>query len=155
MSVTAERFKSKHAALIRTLQAEARRFPGGYVEIGAAIDRSPQVIANALNPNDKDAAPTADMLIDVIELVQARGTLGVLAAHMGLALVEVKPVDGAQESDSAGFTRLVHEMGDVMTAMTEAMADGRITSEERARLIKEYNDLIEAAVANRNRLVGV
>lgn len=154
MAVHAERLKTHHAALMRALHAEIRRHPGGYSEIAAATERPVQVLINMFNPNNQEAAPTADLLLDVLEIVQARRAVNVLAGALGMMLAPI-PGDAADAmSDAVAFQQVVHEVGGVLSSGTSALADGRIDAREREDMLRELGELVGAAQAFMTRLQG-
>jgi len=151
MATHAERLKTHHAAVMRTLHGEIRRHPGGYVEIARETGRPVQTLINMFNPHSMDTAPPADLLLDVIEIVQARATVNVIAGGLGAMLSPV-PESVPAESDSAAFQHLVGEAGDVLSAGTKSLSDGRFDAHERVEMARELDELIAAAAAMRRRL---
>jgi hypothetical protein len=154
MAVHAERLKTHHAALMRALHAEIRRHPGGYAQIAAETARPVQVLMNMFNPNNLDTAPPADLLLDVLEIVQARRAVNVLAGALGMMLAPIPGDDPASVSEALAFQNVVHEVGGVLSVGTQALADGRIDAREREDIVREVGELIGAAQAFMSRLQG-
>lgn len=153
MAVHAERLKTRHGAVIRTLHGEIRRHPGGYVEIARETGRPAQTLINMFNPHSMDTAPPADLLLDVIEIVQARGTLGLLASGMGLMLAPIpEDLTAGAESDVDAFHQFVGEAGDVLAVGTRAAVDMRFDAAERVEMARELDEMIAKAVALRKRM---
>ena len=153
MAVHAERLKTRHAGVMRTLHGEIRRHPGGYVEIARETGRPAQTLINMFNPQSMEQAPPTELFLDVVGIVQARGTLGLLAGDMGLMLAPV-PGGGAdaEASDAEAFAQFVGEAGDVLSCGTAALADMRFDAQERVEMARELDDLIAKAVALRKRM---
>ncbi len=146
------RLKTRHAGLIRTLHGEIRRYPGGYQEIARQLDRNAQSLINMFNPNSMEQGPTADVLLDVIELIDARATVGVIAAAVDMRLAPIEDDTPAATTDTAAFHRLAGEAGDVLQVGARALADGRLDADERKQMRLELSDLIEAAEAMKRRI---
>jgi hypothetical protein len=152
MAVHAERLKTRHAAFIRVLHGEIRRHPGGYSEIARITGRPPQSLINMFNPIAIDQAPTAELLLDVLAIVQAREAVGLIAAEVGCSLKdEVLP---EMESDVSGWRQAVAEMGEALACGSQALADGRFDAAERVAVSKELGDVIRAASALKRKLSG-
>lgn len=150
MASHAERLKTRHASLMRVLHGEIRRHPGGYVEIARITGRPVQSVINMFNPLAMDQAPTAELLLEVIAIVQARETVGLLASEVGCSLRdEVLP---AVESDTAAWCQTVAEMGEVLAVGAAALADGRFDAAERVVVVKELGDVIRMASALKKQL---
>lgn len=153
MAVHAERLKTRHAATMRTLHGEIRRHPGGYVEIARETCRPVQTLINMFNPHSMDTAPPLDLFLDVVEIVRARGTLGLQASGMGLMLAPIpgEAGDGAL-SDVEAFDQVVREAGDVLAVGSRAAADKIFDATERPEMARELDELIAKAVALRKRM---
>ncbi|MBW7896538.1 MAG: phage regulatory CII family protein [Opitutaceae bacterium] len=154
MAVHAERLKTHHVAFMRALHAEIRRHGGGYSEIAAETGRPVQVLMNMFNPNNMDTAPPADLLLDVLEIVQARRAMNVLTSSMGMMLAPISGEQSDDVSDATAFQRVVHEVGDVLSVGTKALADNQLNSSERQDLVREISEMIDAAQAFMTRLQG-
>lgn len=150
MAVHAERLKTRHAALVRVLHGEIRRHPGGFVEIARITGRPVQTLINMFNPLAMDQAPTAELLLDVIAIVRARETVGLLAADVGCSLHEEALPE--LESDLSGWRQAVVEMGEALAVGSEALADGRFDAAERVAVAKELGDVVRAASALKRKL---
>lgn len=153
MASHAERLKTNHAPIMRTLHGEIRRHPGGYVEIARETGRPVQTIINMFNPHNTDTAPPLDLFLDVVEIVRARGTLGLQASGMGLMLAPI-PGDAADDaiSDVEAFDQVVREAGDVLAVGSRAAADNIFDAGERVEMARELDELISKAVALRKRM---
>ena len=145
MTTSAERFKTRHASLARVLHGEIRRHPGGYQELANQLGRNAQSLINQFNPATIDQAPPADLLLDVIEVINARATVGVVAGMIGLRVMPDDSTMVAPESDAAAFVRVTAECGDVLHVGATALADGRLDADERKQMRLELTDLIAAA----------
>lgn len=153
MAVHAERLKNRHAGVMRTLHGEIRRHPGGYVEIARETGRPAQTLINMFNPHSMEQAPPTELFLDVVAIVQARGTLGLLAGDMGLMLAPVPgDASAAAETDVEAFQQLVGEAGDVLSCGTKSLADLRFDAQERVEMARELDELIAKAVAMRKRM---
>lgn len=150
MAGHAERLKTRHASFMRVLHGEIRRFPGGFTEIARVTGRPVQTLINMFNPTAMDQAPTAELLLDVLALVQAREAVGLLAGDVGCSLRdEVLP---AAECDASAWSQTVAEMGEALAVGSAALSDGRIDAAERVALSKELGDVIKQATALQRRL---
>lgn len=152
MASHAERLKTHHASVIRTLHSEIRRYPGGFVELARQTGRAVQTLINQFGPNSLDHAPTADLFLDVIEIIPARATVGVIAGAVEMMAVDATPFPPLHEDDAGAFRRVVGEAGDVLAAGALHLADNRFDAAERVAMAAELDDLITAADALRRRL---
>lgn len=153
MASHAERLKTRHGPLMRTLHGEIRRHPGGYVELARELGRPAQSIINMFNPNSIENAPALDLFLDVVEVVRARAALAVMASGLDLMVVEAESVS-APAGDEEQFRGLVAEVGDVLSVGTAALADHRFDAAERLRMANELSEMIAVADSMRRRLLA-
>ena len=141
-----EHVKARYRPFFVALHAAAIRSSGGVTALAHMQGRNPHVLANALNPNVFDAAPSADVLLTTMELVQPVEALNALALMMGRTTV---PVDAAPRSPREAmhtFLALVNRSARATELASEALEDGRIDAQERAELGPLLDALIAAAV---------
>lgn len=151
MAAHAERLKTNHAPFMRPLHGEIRRHPGGYVEIARELGRPAQTLINMFSPVETDTAPPADLLLDVIAIVGARGALGLLASEIGCGLQDARPIELGDDVEA--WRRVVVEMGEALATGAQALADGHFDAAERICMAKELDDVIRTAQALRQQML--
>lgn len=138
-------------ALLR-LKAASRRLVeavGGGKEAAAILGVSAPHVSTAV------AATCPDKWLSlrhVAELQDAAGVSPVAAALEELAAGQgdAAPISAAELPDAV--LHLTRELGDVAAAASLAVEDGRISAAERARLLRELDELIERAAALKDGL---
>lgn len=89
-------------------------------------------------------------LITAIQIMQLTGDLAALDTIEDLfdrvAFKMPKHRDGNPSTVMILASRLSREFGETIEEMADAMADGRLTDDERARCLKELQDLIKVCV---------
>ncbi|NTV11077.1 MAG: hypothetical protein HGA47_09930 [Zoogloea sp.] len=137
--------KDRFRPVFVALQADAKRFDGGIAELARLMGRNPQVVSNMLNPNS-DATPTAEVVLDVIELAQATTAVNAIALLVGQAAVDVSVMDRSPRQALEVFMTLVQDAGAATKRAAAALQDGRLDARERNELGPLLDALIAAAV---------
>ena len=113
-------------------------------ELARRMDMSYSSLARILNENDPyDLGITklirfieaADNDFTLLDHIEAR--LGRTAMHIQI---------GEQAFDFHELSKLTKEMGEALTVVSEALADGRITRAEATNCIKEVLDVVQVAM---------
>jgi hypothetical protein len=103
---------------------------------------SGETLSAELNPHRKDAKFG---FVEAMELSIVTGDLSILEAFAAAMGCKVVALEEGAPSRAVTFERQVcalgSETGDVMRVADDAMADGVITDNERARIVKECNDV--------------
>ena len=146
--------KERYRSVFLALSSEAKAFPGGIAEIARSVGRNPIVLANALNPNQLDAAPTAEGLLEAIEAIGATRTVNAIAGLAGQVSVDVGAATQSPREVTAAFMHLIKDAGRVNERAAEALEDGRLDADERRDVGELLDHLIAAAVEMRALVRG-
>lgn len=115
---------------------------GNIAELADAMGVAYSTLQRQLNEYDTYLFPVTQL----IGLVKFTGNFAImdhLEARLGRVAISLpekgRPIDGA------AYASFVKESGEALSAMSEAMVDGRITSEEAKRIRKDLSGLIGVA----------
>jgi len=154
-SLTTKRHvKERFRPVFTALSSEAKHFPGGIAELARATGRNGIVLANKLNPNQLDAQPTAEDLLELIETIGARRTVNSIARLAGQVAVDVVEAAQSPREVMAAFMRVVKDAGALNERTVEAMEDGRLDPAERCDIGSLLDELIAASVEMRALVRG-
>lgn len=151
--MTVGKLKERHVPVIRALHNDCRRFPGGITHIAALIGAVPKSLANRLNPNMVDCAPSLAEFLDVLEIVRSIDTVRAIATSVECSVIDEHVPPSANALD--GFRSLTKEFADVLAEGSADLADGRFDAAERLRMIAELDEAIASAQQMRAFLAGV
>lgn len=141
-----EHVKTHFRGFFVALHSAAKRWPGGIADLAHITGRNPVVLADKLNPNLMDKAPTLEEALLMLELVQPTAALNALALLAHRVTVPV-PESGRCPSEVVGsFLALVEQIGHVTGRAAEAVADGWVDAEERSELAPLLDALLAATV---------
>lgn len=148
--------KEAHAAVVRALQADARHHPGGIQALAEITGRNYGTLRNQLCPTYVDTDLSAHVLLDVVELTGGRLTVPSVAMLGNQTAVPVADATagGSVVEVSQSFLQAVHEVGILEARTVEALSDGRLSSSERADLVRMATGVIEAASRFRALVTG-
>lgn len=147
MTSNPEKLKDRHAAVVRALHGECRRYPGGIVQVAKLLGVNAQRLTNQLNPNNIHDQPSMCDVLDIIEAIRAVGAVRAIAASVEMDVVDDYASPALSSQD--GFRRVVKEFGDVLTEGALDLSDGRFDASERLRMIAELDQAITSAQALR------
>lgn len=146
--------KERYRSVFTALSSEAKSYPGGISELARITGRNPTVLANALNPNQLDAAPTAEGLLEVVEAIGAKRTVNAIACLAGQVSVDVGSSLQSPREVTAAFMHLVKDTAKATEHLAEALEDGRLDADERQSGGALLDELIAAAVEMRALVRG-
>lgn len=136
-----------------SLHQTARRAAGGISGVARRLGKREKTLMTKLDPADDTHQPTVGewqaILLDT-------GDLQSLEAFA--AIFDCKLVTRTAETSVSVMTAVLHavtEHGDVARAIDEAMEDGEITPQERARIIREISEARRALDILENTLASV
>jgi len=113
--------------------------------LAAAIGERVQMFRNAINPGQKDVFKVAVLLRIIEEVDDPAPLLRVLCELRGYFPVSVAPGSGGGGNAFLKLAATAKELGELSGVLMEAYEDGKLTDEERRRLIKEARDIQIAA----------
>lgn len=119
------------------------------------IDVEYSSLMRILNPHDKYDLGIRK-LIPFLEATRDLTLLDHIEAHFGRVAVSVRAERGCK-MDFTGVCRFMKEAGEAMSAVGDAVKDGRVSAAEAARCRKELTELLQvcsAMMAELNRIEG-
>ena len=142
--------KVAHRPLFVALRKDIKRHPGGYPALAEEMGRSGAnahvVLSSQFNPDDLTHAPTAKVLLDMIETLRAGYAQNVLSGY-GSDRVDFSE-QGMTEADRAAFClRQIGELADVIRAKSEAVADGKVDRREHREIANLLRPLLPELTA--------
>jgi hypothetical protein len=107
-------------------------------------------LGKQLSLHDEDNYPPVRLVVPLTLVSKNDAVVRYLAEAVGGRFVresiDASPVDGA------GVARMLREFGELLEAVSAAMADGRVTDDEVARVDREWDDVARVAAAVRVQL---
>ncbi len=88
----------------------------------------------------------ADLVLSLMIAAGSDAPMHFLAREMGGVFIRLPGGAGAEHPLTEQVLRSVKEFGDLMSQCAEALADGRITGEERDRITREGHEVLTAVV---------
>lgn len=115
-------------------------YPGGSVALAPRMGMSSSILSNKLNPNISTHHLTLAEAMRLMALTGDHRMLVAMASELGYM---VKPIEAAaDEGPMHAVTHTIAEFGQLVTAVTDAIDDGKVTLLEQRRIDKELEDLI-------------
>ncbi|WP_341304707.1 phage regulatory CII family protein [Pseudomonas sp. TMP25] len=116
---------------------------GGPKQVAHLMGVSHTGLLNRANPNDDTHRLHFDQVLQIIWHTKDARPVAAMAALLGFDLVsreevEAIPVQGA-------LNEVVAEFGDVARTVHDAMADNHLSALERRQIVKQAQELIDAA----------
>lgn len=102
-------------------------------------------LLDCANPNREAHKMNIEMLCQVLTHLQVEGRRRILSAlveEFGFQLVDREEPKGATINDA--LLRLHADLGDVARLAVDAQADGRVTSVEKAQLLREAEEVVQS-----------
>ncbi|WP_341649964.1 phage regulatory CII family protein [Thauera humireducens] len=147
--------KERFQAVFRSLQADAREYPGGLPALSDQLGRAYGGMKNALCPTNYDSEPTAELIFDVIEACGGHRTVTAIARLGDMTALPMCQMSHGEPADVCNaFLDVARRAGAVSARTVEALADDRLTSAERDEVANLLDDLIGAAVQMRALVRG-
>lgn len=136
-----------HESLTEVLRADIKRAPSGKSAslIAELLGKPYTTLMNELNPEQPGAKFGAELLLPVMELTDSDEPLHYLAKRRGGVFIKLSKA-GASMGERQ-LIRTVKEFGEFASVTGEALEDGRLTQEERRRILKEGYESVEAHMA--------
>lgn len=131
-----------------------RDYPGGAASLAHVVGKNPATLSHEVNPK----YPTAKFgLADAVTLsiwTQDRRVLSAFASEMGCMLVPLP--DSAQVGNSfEALSRMSREFAELVGEVSEAVADGRVSPNELARVQGEASQLVASVEATVRHLAAM
>lgn len=145
-AMSREHVKERYHAFFVALHADAKRAQGGITDVAHRLGLNPTVYSNGINPNNLGTWPTAATLLDALVAVQSVRALNALALDLGRVSVPVDAVGRSPGEALAVFLALVKASGEAVALAAEALADGRLSADEREALLPLMDGLVASAV---------
>lgn len=128
--------------ILHALQYAAKRSEGGITAIANRLGKSPIYLANKLNPSDETHVPNIGEFIAVIMTSGDTSPLDALCEFFdGQFMSRTK---AKMSSPMIAALAALAEGGDVARVIKEAMDDGKISDNEKARIKREIREAREA-----------
>lgn len=142
--------KERYPSVFRSLQADARDYPGGLPALADQLGRSYGSLRNALGPTNHDSEPTLELFLEILEATGGARSIPA-TARLGdqTALPFVAHEEGSCAEAVRQFLEFVGHAGAVQAGVVEAVADGRLCSAERTELADLLDDLLRATLSLR------
>lgn len=141
-----EHVKDRFPAVFLAWGSAAKRYPGGITEFAHQAGRNPVLMMHRLNCNNADHVPTLEDLLLSLETMQPEGLLNALALLAGRVTVPLPDAPRAPREVVQAFLELAKRAGDATALAADALGDGRLDADERARLGPLLDSLMQAAV---------
>lgn len=141
-----------HRAALKAAFRRALDVAGGGDSFCHATRVGAPALSNYANQARDDLHSPLDVVLDLEMDIGAPIVTAELARLNGYRLVPIEPAAGGP--DLGDIAAISGEGGDVVRAIAEALADGRIDDAERARLTKEGDELHAAVNAFLARLAA-
>lgn len=120
-------------------------YPGGTKALGVRMDMSPQILINKLNPHNKTHHLSLAEAMQMMRLSDDHRILFAAADELGY---ELKPLQAiGQQTPMQAVSHTIEEFGQLVSACSDALADGKVTLLEVRRVEKELSELISQASA--------
>lgn len=122
-------------------------YPGGAESLGPRIGKNPTTLRHEVNRTG--AAKLG--LVDAVSMSVMSGDpriLNAFNAECGYVAFRLPALDGAcDESTMRSVSELAREFGELMSTVTQAAADGRITGNELNQVQTAWGELVAAGQA--------
>lgn len=128
-----------------SLQADAKDYPGGIRALAESIGINPTTLANSLSPDHEAQPPSLAVLLEIIKAAQARRAVFALCQMVGQVPMDFDLEHRTTAESVRLFLSLMHTVGDLLGAGSEAAKDGRFDAEERQMLEPLLLGLMKAA----------
>lgn len=103
---------------------------------------SERTLGKQLSLHDDKNYPTLRQVIPLTLASESDALVAYLAEAVGGVFVRVPT--GLASGDTAAVARIVREFGELLEAVAQSTADGRVTSDELARVEQEWRDVVTA-----------
>lgn len=137
---------SGHDSILEVLQEDVKRAPSGHKaeQIAALMGKGYSTLMNELNgsiPGHKFG------LLQLIPLMQATGSrraLDFLCGAMGCVCIRLPRSGRGHSTTERDAIEAVRQFGELMAAVGDSLADGRITAEESKRIRAEGYEALQS-----------
>jgi hypothetical protein len=116
--------------------------PGGITAVAARMGKSAQVLAHKLNPNNTTHQLTLTEFEQILMLTHDHTPLHSLALQLGYRLQPVGCHDDVDMSAVTSMVGMCHEHADVLSNITAAMSDGKVTALELRAFRHQLSQLL-------------
>lgn len=145
------------------LYTVARAYPGGVDALAARMEISPNVLRNKLAPGIATHHASFEEASRVVELCQQAGVpdaeqpLHALLMRHGMAGFSTCAPESSQAPQAHGdlsqaVCKAMAQVGDVAEAVSQALMDGSVSTEEADRIEREFQEALAALGAWRAKV---
>lgn len=125
------------------LQRAVRSFEHGTPALAARLGISQTSLLHKVSPTYPTAHCSPEEAVEIMQVTGDHGALHAMAGPLGYVLLPAPALHGQGESASA-LARTVAEFGEFAVATASALADGRVSDNERARIEREASEALAA-----------
>ena len=136
--------KSAYRALFLAIQADAKSYPGGIRAIAESIGINGNTLSNGLNPDSEAPPPSFPVILEIINVAQAKRSVFALAQLVGQVPMDFELEQRSPAEAVRLFLTLMHTVGDVLGKGSDAAKDGRFDPDERKMLEPMLLSLMKA-----------
>ncbi|PTQ86893.1 phage regulatory CII family protein [Nitrosomonas ureae] len=128
--------KQIYRSLFLSLQADAKKFPGGITALAGVLGMNPTTLANHLNPDHEALPPSFSVLLEIIIHCQAKATIFSLAYLIGQATIDVdlSLEQTEPKCQVKTFLSLVASTSTLLKEGSDAAQDFHFDASERQKL---------------------
>lgn len=134
----------------------AHDYKGGAVALAGRLGKNPGTLLNKLNPHHETCVLSLSDAVAISVVTGDRRILEAFAAVLDCAVIALP--DHETTSDAALLDLLLHkdsELGDFASALSDAIADGKVTAAEFSAMEREGLQAVAALLTLLSRLKGM
>ena len=135
-----EPLKCRRRLLFRAMHGAAKAAPGGVTALAVALGRSEVAVANALNPDVLDKAPSLDLFLALFDLLGDETVANVLMDGAGF-MASRRAAEVLGGDVFARYLELVNRSSESLMSGADALRDGVLTERERLEWMAQLGDL--------------
>lgn len=125
------------------LQRAVKQWPHGTAALAARLGIGVSSLLHKVSPTYPTAHVSPEEMLDIMEVTGDHGAMHALAGHLGYVLLPAPQcADGSEPI--AALAETVREFGEFVANASQALADGRVTDNERQRIEREGADALAA-----------
>ncbi|SFI76232.1 phage regulatory CII family protein [Nitrosomonas sp. Nm34] len=138
--------KQEYRQVFLALQSDAKKYPGGIAGLARVLNKSPEGLANCLDPNHDAQPPSLSVVLQLIELTQEKRAVFEICQLVNQTPMDIDlgSSDLKEESQVKHFLSLVAAASACLNTGSEHLKDGKFDASERkelAPLLLELNQV--------------
>ena len=128
--------KQIYRPLFLSLQADAKKYPGGITALAGVLGMNPTTLANQVNPDHESLPPSFSVILEIIVHCQAKATVFSLAYIVGQATIDIdlSLEDTDPQCQVKTFLSLVSSTSSLLKEGCDAAQDFHFDASERKKL---------------------